>query len=303
MKSNVKLSKKLYPLWFLLPFGVITFIFFILPIIFSVGITFTEFDVRYNPSFVGWANYEMLFRDPNLTSVVMISIVYVLAALTLVMFMSLFISILTQYFVRQKLLRYTYRTLWLAMNALPSIIYAIVIKGVFSPTADGALNAMILSLGLVDEPVTWFNNIPLLLVILTTGFLSGANGVIILSAAINSIPGDHYNAARIDGSSELGIVSQIILPSLKWPIMYLTITNAIGLVSGYMYIYLLTDGGPNMKTTTLSLYGYQRAFASMDYGYGATISLFVVILSVALVLVMFKLFNFDDMIQPPRIDN
>ncbi len=302
MKTSNKLSKKLYPIWFLLPFAIIVFIFFILPIIFSVVITFTEFDIRYNPTFIGLENYERIVKDPNLMNIIGISLIYAVAALALVMFMSLLISILTQYFVKQKILRYGYRTIWLAMNALPSIIYAIVIKGVFSPTEDGAANAIMLALGLVSEPIAWFNHIPLLLVILTTGFLSGANGVIILSAAINSIPGDHYKAARIDGSSEFGIVTQIILPSLKWPIMYLTITNAISLISGYMYILLLTDGGPNLKTTTLSLYAYQTAFAGLNFGYGATIALFVVVLSIALVLVMFKLFDFDSMVKPARID-
>ncbi len=302
MKSKAKLSKKLYPLWFLLPFMVVVFIFFVLPILFSIVITFTEFDIRYTPTFIGLDNYEKLFRDPNLMSILGVSLIYAISALALVMLMSLIISILTQFFVKQKMLRYAYRTIWLAMNALPSIIYAIVIKGVFSPTADGAANALALALGVINEPIAWFNNIPLLLVILTTGFLSGANGVIILSAAINAVPESYYNAARIDGTSEIGIVSQIILPSLKWPIMYLTITNAISLISGYMYILLLTDGGPNMKTSTLSLYAYQTAFDRLDYGYGSAIALFVVAISVVLVLIMFKLFDFDEMIKPSRVD-
>ncbi len=302
LKNKTKLSKKLYPLWFLLPFGLIVFIFFILPILFSIVITFTEFDIRYTPTFIGFENYEKILRDPNLLGILGVSLIYVIGALALVMFMSLLISVLTQFFVKTKMLRYVYRTVWLAMNALPSIIYAIVIKGVFSPTEDGAANALVMALGLSQEPIAWFNNIPLLLVILTTGFLSGANGVIILSAAINGIPESYYNAARIDGTSELGIVGQIILPSLKWPIMYLTVTNAISLISGYMYILLLTDGGPNMKTSTLSLYAYQTAFDRLDYGYGAAIALFVVLISIVLVLIMFKLFNFDDMVKPSRID-
>lgn len=303
MNYKRPLSKKLYPLWFLMPFFLLVLLFFGIPCILSVLMTFTDFDIQYNPHFVGLKNYQKIYNDPNFTKILGISLLFVLGTLTMIMMMSLIISILTQYFVKKKIARYAYRTIWLAMNALPSIIYAIVIKGVFAPYENGAANAMLLKLGLIDAPIPWFNYIPLLLVIITTGFLNGANGIIILSSAINSIPEDYYKAARIDGASEWSIVREVIIPVLRWPIMYLTVTNAISLVASYNYILLLTAGGPNLKTMTLSLYAYQAAFVDSNFGYGVAIAVLVVLISVVLVLTMFKLFNFDEMIQPPRIDD
>lgn len=303
MKAKKSLSKRLYPVWFLLPFFVFVFLFFAIPSFLSIAMTFTDFDIRYNPSFVGLKNYHKILADPNFSKILGISFLYVLGALAMIMVMSLVISVLTQYFVRRKFARYAYRTIWLAMNALPSIIYAIVIKGVFAPYETSAVNALLLKLGLITEPLAWFNYIPLALVILTTGFLNGANGIIILSSAINSIPEDYYKSARINGASEWSIVREIIIPLLRWPLMYLTVTNAISLVSGYNYILLLTEGGPNLKTMTLSLYAYQTAFSDSQFGYGVAIAIIVIAISAVLVLAMFKLFNFDEMIQPPRIDD
>lgn len=303
MKEKKKLSKRLYPLWFLLPFFTLVSIFYIVPSLLSIGMTFTDFDIRYDPSFVGLKNYQRVLRDPNFVKILRISFLYVIGALLIIIFMSLLISILTQFYVKRKWLRYTSRTIWLAMNALPSIIYALVIKGVFSSSEHGSVNAMLLKFGLIDTPISWFSYTPLALVIFTTGFLNGASGVIILSSAINSIPEDYYNSARVNGSTEFGIVTQIIIPLLRWPLMYISVTNAIGLVSGYQYIMLLTDGGPNRKTTTLSLYSYQNAFSNIKYGYGSAIAIVVILISVVLVFAMFRLFNFDEMVRPPRVDD
>ena len=303
MKEKKKLSKRLYPVWFLLPFFTLVSIFYIIPCLLSIAITFTDFDIKYDPKFVGLKNYQRVLRDPNFGKIFRNSIIYVIGALAIIIFMSLLISILTQFYVKKKWLRYTSRTIWLAMNALPSIIYALVIKGVFSSADNGAANVLLMRMGVIDKPIAWFSYHPLALVIFTTGFLNGASGVIILSSAINAIPEDYFNSARVNGSSEFGIVTQIIIPMLRWPLMYISITNAIGLVSGYQYIMLLTDGGPNRKTTTLSLYSYQNAFSNIQYGYGSAIAMVVILISVVLVFAMFRLFNFDEMVQPPRIDD
>jgi inositol-phosphate transport system permease protein len=303
MNYKINLRKKLYPLWFLLPFLIMISMFFGFPIILTGVMTFTDFDITYRPSFVGFKNYQKIAMDPNFFKILAITFTFTLVALAIIMLMSIVISILTQYFVKRKVARYAYRTIWLSMNALPSIIYAVVIRGVFSPYATSGANYICLKLGLIADPISWLNHFPLVLVIFTTGFLNGANGIIILSAAINSIPEDYYKAARVDGTTEWGIVTQVIIPLLKWPLMYLTVTNAISLISSYNYILLLTEGGPNLRTTTLSLYAYQNAFENSQFGYGAAISIFVVTISIALVLVLFKLFNFDEMIQPCRIDD
>jgi len=127
--------------------------------------------------------------------------------------------------------------------------------------------------------------------------------MILFSAQINQISEDLYKAARVDGAGERSIIMDIIMPALRWPIMYITITSAIGLFSSYEFILLTTGGGPVYDTTPLSLYGYSVAFNKLQYGYGAAISLIVVIISLLLTLWLFKIFNFNKLIQPPRIED
>lgn len=129
-----------------------------------------------------------------------------------------------------------------------------------------------------------------------------SGGMILLSAAINSIPEDLYKAARVDGASEKSVILKIILPTLKWPLMYITISDLIGFVSSY-FIIMLTQGGPMRDTTTLSLYAFQQAFNLKYYGYGAAILMIVVLISFVPKMLLIRLFDFDQLIKPSRIED
>lgn len=297
------LGKKLYPLWFMLPFIALVVTFFVLPCVLSVWMAFTDWNITFDPKMVGLKNFQRILKDPYFMKILGNTLLFVVISEILVEGLAIFIAILTQYFVKNKMSRYLYRTVWLSMNALPSLVYVIVMKGVFDGTDRGIMNQLLMSMGMITDPIPWFNDFALGLVICTTGFLYGTGGVILLSAAVNSIPEDYFKAARIDGASEMGIVRQIVLPLLRWTIMYQTVQGLISFFSGYMYIMLLTDGGPNRKTTTLALYAYQNAFVNAKYGYGAAITIIVLLISIVLVMILFKIFNFDEMVKPPRIDD
>lgn len=302
-KAKRLFTKKLLPLWFLLPFLLLITAFFIIPAVLSLVMGFTNWDASFNPKFIGLQNFARILKDPYLGKIIGITLKFTIIGEIIVEGIAIFIAILTQFFVKNKLSRYVYRTVWLAMSALPSLVYVVVVKGVFGGTAESPLNAALLSMGLIKEPVLWLQSQALNVIILTDSFLNGAGGVILLSAAINSIPEDYFKAARVDGATEFGIVWQVIMPLLSWTIMYQVVSGLIGKFSGYGYIMLMTDGGPNRATTTLSLYSYQNAFSNLKYGYGSAVSIIVLLISAVLVFILFKMFNFDQMMKPPRIDD
>ncbi|BBI31937.1 hypothetical protein KCTCHS21_13360 [Cohnella abietis] len=193
--------------------------------------------------------------------------------------------------------------LWLIPSIIPAVVYVTFWKYVFDPTEEGFLNNIMHQLGIVSDPVSWFTKGAMAIVILATIVSTISGGMILLSAAINSIPEDLYKAARVDGASEKSVIFKIILPTLKWPLMYITISELIGFVSSYFFIMLLTNGGPMRDTTTLSLYAFQQAFNLKYYGYGAAVSLIVVFISFILTLFFLRLFDFNQMIKPSRIED
>ncbi len=255
------------------------------------------------PKFVGLTNFTRIFSDYNLPQILGNTAIFAVLSLAISLLFALIISIATQYFLKGKMSAVIYRVLWLVPSIIPAVVYVTFWKYVFDPTEEGFINRIMLQLGVESDPVSWFTKIAMAIVIIATIASTVSGGMILLSAAINSIPEDLYKAARVDGASEKSVIMKIILPTLKWPLMYITISELIGFVSSYFFIMLLTNGGPMRDTTTLSLYAYQQAFNLKYYGYGAAVSLIVVFISFVLTLLFLRLFDFDEMIKPSRIED
>jgi inositol-phosphate transport system permease protein len=300
--NPIKWKKKLYPYYFLAPFAILTLMFFVFPALTTIWMAMTDLDRKLKPHFTGFDNYRRLMNDFNLLPIIKITLIYVVFSLILTVALSLLLAVFTQYLIKNRKLGAVYRVIWLIPSTMPGLVYVVFWKWFFNPSSSGFVNKVIMMLG-ISEPISWFNEAALMIVILA-GIISGASGgMILLSASINSIPEDLYKAARVDGASEISIVRDIIMPALKWPIMYVTVTSSIGLFSSYTFILIATGGGPMNDTTTLAFYGYALAFKRMEYGYGAAISMIVVVISLGLTLLLFKLFDFNKLIRPPRIED
>ena len=294
--------KVVYPYLFILPFAAITIMFFILPAIYTIIMAFTDMDEKLQLNFIGFTNFTKIFNDPNLLTIVFNSLIFCGFALLCSLILAILVSVSTQYFLKGTISSTFYRVIWLIPSVMPSVVYVAFWKWLFDPTWDGFLNKLVKVLG-ARQPMAWFNNFSMEIVIIATVIASVSQSVILLSSAINSIPNDLYKAAQVDGASEKSIIYKIILPTLRWPLMYITISNSIGYLASYFFIMLLTNGGPLKKTTTVSLYAYQQAFDMRQYGYGAAISLIVVFFALVLTFILIRLFDFDSMVQPSRIED
>ncbi|GLX67170.1 carbohydrate ABC transporter permease [Paenibacillus glycanilyticus] len=297
------LRKAIYPYLFIAPFSLLVLVFFILPAIATVGMAFTDLNASMKPHFVGLTNFKRIFSDYNLPQILGNTAVFAVLSLGISLLFALVISIATQYFLKGKMLAVVYRILWLIPSIIPSVVYVTFWKFIFDPTEGGLINKFLLNMGIISDPVSWFTKGAMAIVILATIISTISGGMILLSSAINSIPEDLYKAARVDGASEKSVIMKIILPTLKWPLMYITISDLIGFVSSYFFIMLLTQGGPMRDTTTLSLYAFQQAFNLKYYGYGAAVSLIVVFISFVLTMLLIRMFDFNQMIKPSRIED
>jgi len=296
-------AKKMYPYLFIMPFALLVFVFFVLPAAATIWMSVTDLNASMKPKYVGFANFTRIFSDYNLPQIMWNTAIFAVLTLAVSLLFALVISIATQYFLKGKIAAVIYRVLWLIPSIIPAVVYVTFWKYVFDPTGEGLINSIMLSFGTAADPVSWFTKAAMAIVIAATIVSTISGGMILLSAAISSIPEDLYKAARVDGASEKSVITKIILPTLKWPLMYITISDLIGFVSSYFFIMLLTNGGPMRDTTTLSLYAYQQAFNLKYYGYGAAVSLIVVCLSFMLTLLLLRLFDFDQMIKPSRIED
>ena len=116
----------------------------------------------------------------------------------------------------------------------------------------------------------------------------------IMSSAIKSISEEQFKAARIDGAGEWEIVTGIILPNIRYHIQFIALWETLGLLTNYVTIMLITDGGPSMKTEVWALSAYHKAFTNQQYGYGAAISMVLILVVMILMLLLNKVMSRRD---------
>ena len=168
-------------------------------------------------------------------------------------------------------LRPVYRVIFILPWAVPNYITALIWKGMFH-RQFGVINQMLQLVGL--PPVSWFEH-PLssfVTVLATNGWLSFPFMMVISLGALQSIPADVYEAARVDGASRWQQLRHITLPSLKPALIPAIIISAIWTFNMFNIIFLVSEGEPAGSTEILISEAYKIAFQQYRYGYAAAYS-------------------------------
>lgn len=275
---------------FLLPFAFLVTLFFFVPVVLNILLAFTDMDFAMHWDFVGLKNYFRFFTDRIIPKVLLNTVIYVPATLAINVGLGLVLGILSTYYVPENV-GLLFRAIWLLPRMTPPVVYALLWLWVLDPTEYGLLNM------LIGQNVNWTMQHPLGVVIIVNGMVGASFGMIIFSAAVKSIPRDYIMAAQVDGASNWQIVRRIIIPLLRWPLMFVTSWQTLSLLASYEYILLVTDGGPFYKSEVWSLYAYHTAFSHQLYGYGAAIAMILVIVAIVVTMIMLKIFGFRRLME------
>jgi inositol-phosphate transport system permease protein len=295
------MKKWAMPYLMLSPFLLLIVVFFFFPILITAVMAFTDMDYSLQWNFIGFGNFEKMWLDPHLTQLVWNTVVFVTGTLLINVGFGLVLALLTSYFVKQEQVSMFFRALWMLPRISPPVVYVLLWLWFFDPSAYGMLNS-IRDLLFGAEPLSWLVDHAMTAVIFASGMIGASFGMIIFSSAIQSIPQDLFKAAKVDGSSEWSIVMEIILPALKWPIMFVTVWQMLSLLTSYEYILLLTGGGPLFDSEVWSLYSFHKAFTNMEFGYGAAVAMVLVVIAFIMTMVLMKLFRFNEMVKNTRIE-
>lgn len=295
------------PYIYIAPFMAYILITWIAPVAITIYMAFTE--CRWTVTrmrFIGLENFIRIFtRDIYAVDAIYVTAIYVSSVLVINAFFSLILAIFVTYFVGNETIASAIRLAWLIPRITPAVIYALMWRWFIDPRI-GPLNAMLKALGL-PAPSDWLLTLPYsrLLMIAVNGYVGASFGMIIYSAAVVSIPKDLFYAAKVDGASDFQICRHIILPLLKWHIFFVTSWQALSLLSSYEHILALWAGAGTARAAGVevwALYAYSKAFYTSDYGYGAALSVFLVAIGIIFILFFFKVFGFERMMQPSRVE-
>jgi len=177
-------------------------------------------------------------------------------------------------------LRPIYRVLLILPWAVPNYITALIWQGMFH-RQFGVINQAILIFG--GDPVSWFDKpfTSFLTALATNGWLSFPFMMVISLGALQSIPGEIYEAARVEGASRWQQFKAITLPSLKPSLIPAIIISVVWTFNMFNIIYLVTQGQPGGATEILITQAYKFAFERYRYGYAAAYSVIIFLILLA----------------------
>lgn len=295
---KVPLKERLYPTAMLSPFILLVFTFYLIPTFLTIFLSFTDmgFDMKWH--FVGFKSFAHILQYPFLPQIIKNTAVYVFFTLISNVVVGFLISLVTVFFMEDSIHSRIVRTFWMLPRIIPSIVMVIMWAWFFSSTDYGFLNNMLEKMGY--SSVRWLSDYVMFAVIIANTFVGISFCMLILTSAMQSIPQDIFLASEVDGARKSRVVFSIIIPNVKWPLMFVTIVETLALMNSYEITMLLTNGGPMLDTTIWSLHAYKKAFNYSEFGSGAALSLILVCISFSLTLILLKRFDFDEMMRNTR---
>ena len=290
---------------FLFPGLVFVILFFLIPAIVTILMSFTGMDYRLQWDFIGLANYYKIGRDFLVPKILANTALYVVGTLTIFnVGLALILAIFTSTIGKRTGL--FYKAIFLLPRFTPPVVYGTMWLSILSPTKYGLFNTLLSFFGV--QPVNWLTDYPLLSIIVVNGFVGASLGMLVFSSAIESIPVDYVRAAKVDGASWLQQIRYITLPMIRWPLLFILAYNSLSLLTSYEYIMLITDGGPFYASEVWALYSYHQAFFSgqsstaFQFGYGAALAVFLVIGGATASIIYWRVFRFRRMMKEPKIE-
>ena len=209
------------------------------------------------------------------------TIVWTVSNVTVGVTVGLFLALILN--TKRLALRPIYRVLLILPWAMPNYITALIWRGMFHQQF-GVANQLIQIFG--GEPIAWFENVgtSFLTVLATNGWLSFPFMMVISLGALQSIPAELYEAARVDGATRWQQFRAITLPSLKPALVPAVILSVIWTFNMFNVIYLVTGGEPAHGTELLITQAFKFAFEQYRYGYAAAYScvIFLILLTYGL---------------------
>lgn len=256
-----------------LPLAIIL-LFRVFTIFLAVRISF----LRYGPNssqFVGLANYVRVVGDKLFWRAMGNTLYYTIGVVPLGIVVSLVLAQLV--FALGRRMQVVYKAAFYLPSVVSGVVLSMVWLWLFDPTY-GLLNWLLVQLGL--EPLLWLRSprtaMPSLIVMeLVTG--QGAR-VILLTAAMGSIPETLYESARVDGATGWHLFWYITIPLLRPTLLYLLIIGTISSFQVFHPIFVMTSGGPYHATETAVYQLYSYAYQLLDFGRASAIGVILALI-------------------------
>ena len=256
---------------FLMPGVLIFSVFTVFALGFTVYLSFHEWQiVSVDKPYVGLQNYKDMIHDERFRHAVINTFYFSGAVVPLQMLFGLAIALLLDTGLRGRVFL---RTLYYLPCVTPFVVSAIVWKWFYNGDF-GIFNFYLLKAGLIDAPVSFLSdqNLAMPSVIVMTVWGGIGFTMVVYLAGLQTIPDELYEAAKVDGAGPWSRLWHITIPMLRPTTLFLAVIGIIFAFQQFTQVFVMTNGGPVDKTTTMLYYIYQSAFQFFEMGYANAIA-------------------------------
>lgn len=268
---GARLREKTAGYAFTMPAVLFVVLLVIYPLGYNVLLSFKNVTLRnFNgkQDFIGLQNYIQLFGDKVFRRAVVNTLVFTVASIVFQMIIGFFLALLfSKSFPLCNLARGLLMVCWL----IPVMSFATLFKWIFAGNESGILNYFMLRIGLIQKPISWLTNgtTAMAALILANIWRGVPFNMMLISSGMTTIPGDIYDACKVDGVSKWNEILHVTIPLLK-PTLVSTVT--LGFVytfKAFDLIYVMTNGGPLNMTQVLATLSYKYTFNDFNFSIGA----------------------------------
>jgi len=259
------------------------------PIVYSAWVSLHKFNLK-RPNvfrFIGLDNYSEILKSPEVWSALWITVQFTVMVVALVAILGVLVALLlNQSFPGRGVLR----TLILLPWAIPPVVNGLMWQWIYD-SKIGALNGLLTTIGAIREYRGWLSEpLSALLALVSADVWNTLPlAVILLLAALQRIPVELYEAARMDGAGRLQTFRYVTFPWIAQVLLVVLILQTLAAIRAFDIIYVLTGGGPGTATTTLTWQTYLTTFDSLDFGRGNAYAYTVSLITFGFALVYFRI--------------
>jgi len=280
-------TPRLAPYVFLAPLALFTLVFFVLPLVFSIWLSFTRWNPLGAPSWVGLKQFEyLLTRDAQFWATLANTFVFAFGLVLIGLPLALGLAFV---FSRARA-----QALWRTLYYLPQVTNIVAIAYIWQFVLDdryGLINRALAGIGVAGP--NWLSDPgwAMMSVILVMIWYELGKNMIVFSAALQNVDRSLYEAAMLDGATVYEQFRHITIPSIRPAITFVAITSFITGMGWFALILAMTGGGPRGSTEVTALYLYEMAFQDLRMGRASAAALLLFVVIGLITLVQVRLLN------------
>lgn len=270
-------------LLFILPASIGLIAFYFWPLVRGIWLSFTSWDILTPARFIGLENYRQMLQDPVFWNAVRVTLLYVVINIGVQIIVALVLAVLMQRLSRSIILRSVVLAPYMVSNVVAALVFLWILDFQL-----GIGNQMLDWIGL--DRIGFFTNEAWVIttIALVNVWRHMGYTALLLFAGLQSIPDTVYEAARMDGASELRMFFTITLPLLRPILGLVLIISVIGSFQVFDTVAVTTGGGPVDSSRVLQLYIYDNAFGQFNFGYASALSVALLLILLVVTFVQYR---------------